>query len=83
MVQLLDKLFGALGKESCMYFYILSVLSFIMLVFSILAIVVYMFKQRKSMSFMTITHMLVVSINLLIAYFVNRVLHTICTKTLI
>ena len=83
MVQLLDKLFGALGKESCMYFYFLSVLSFIMLVFSILSVVIYMIKHRKSMNYSTITHMLIVSIHLLIAYFVNRVLHTICTKTLV
>lgn len=83
MVQLLDKLFGALGKESCMYFYLLSILSFVMFVFAILAVLVYMVKHRKSMSYTTITHMLVVSIHLLIAYFVNRVLHTICTKTLV
>ena len=29
MAQLLEKLFGALGKESCLYFYILSVIGLI------------------------------------------------------
>ena len=82
MAQLLEKLFGALCKESCLYFYILSILSFVLYVFAILAIIVYMVKHRKNMSYNTITHMVIVSIHLLIAYFVNRLLHTICIKTL-
>ena len=82
MAQLLEKLFGALGKESCLYFYILSILSFVLYVFAILAIIVYMVKHRKNMSYNTMTHMVIVSIHLLIASFVNRLLHTICIKTL-
>ena len=82
MDKIVDKLFGALGKESCLYFYVLSILAFVLLIVVLLSAIVYIIRHYKRLNYVALTHFLVVSIHLLIAYFVNRLLHTICVKTI-
>lgn len=74
--------FSPLGKESCVYFYILTVLSFaIMLIISIMDLM-FVVKHFHKMNTRTLIRSLSMLIQLFLAYFVNRVMYSICVKAL-
>jgi len=73
----MDSLFGPLGKDYCIWFYFLSVFSLISLVIAILPAIFYGIKQGKGVEYYgTLT---LGSFNLLVSYFVNRLLYSMCS----
>jgi len=73
----MDTLFGPLGKEYCIWFYFLSVFSLISLVVAILPAIYWGITKGKGFEYyMTL---LLGSFNLIVTYFVNRLLYSICT----
>jgi hypothetical protein len=74
--------FGPLSKDSCIYFFILTVFFFSILVFALVADIFYIFKNYKELNFRVFSHGAILTFNFFIAYFVNRLLYTICSKTL-
>ena len=70
--------FSPLGSEFCDYFYYLSVLNFIILLYILLsALYVFLFENEKKSLF----NILLVSLPTFLGYFTNRLLYSICIGT--
>jgi len=74
--------FGPLNKEYCFYFYFMSILFFIAFLLAILGILTTMFYTPKLINFMFIVNAFVLLFNVFVAYFVNRLLNTMCVASL-
>ena len=74
--------FGPLDKQSCVYFLLLSMIFFAVLIFTILTEIVFIFKNFKKIDFTTVSTGILLIFNSFIAYFVNRLLYTMCSKSL-
>lgn len=70
--------FAPFGGEYCDYFYYLSVLNFIILLYILLsALYVFLFEKEKK----SIFNILLVSLPTFLGYFTNRLLYSICIGT--
>ena len=78
----LSKYFSPLDKGACVYFLIISVLFFISLIVVFLAEVFFVFKNYKSVDFKLVSNGVIMLFNIFVAYFVNRLLYSMCTKSL-
>lgn len=78
----MDTYFGPLTKESCVYFLITTIIFFTILVFAIIAELLFIIKNFKLLNFRIISSGILLLFNAFIAYFVNRLLYTMCTKSL-
>jgi len=74
--------FGPLDKQSCIYFLLLSMIFFAVLTFTIIGEALYIFKNYKDLNFRVFTSGVLLLFNSFIAYFVNRLLYTMCSKSL-
>ena len=81
-VSFMDRYFGPLPREFCVYFYALSVLFSAMFVTSVLSIAYFMVTHIKKVNAMFIVNSLLVLLNTFLAYLVNRLLHTMCVKSI-
>lgn len=78
----MDKFFGPLPREYCVYFSILAIFfGFVFLVSlgSFLGVLIFNFKKVNTMF---IVNGVMVLINTFLAYLVNRLLHTMCVKSI-
>ena len=78
----MTRFFGPLDKGACVYFLIISVLFFISLVILLGAELFYLVKNFGKLKFRNISNGLIILFNIFIAYFVNRLLYTMCNKSL-
>lgn len=76
MENTLDTLFGPLSKQYCVYFYVLSIIGFVLLVLSLLATLFIGITKRKGIEFYV--QMIIGSLAYVIFYFQNRLLHSMC-----
>ena len=77
MSDVMDYLYGPLSKDYCIYFYVLSILGFVLLIlFLVPAIFMGIMKRKGVDYYFTI---LGVSFGYAIFYFQNRLLHSMCT----
>ena len=83
MQDLMATFFGLLSKQSCVYFLILSMIFFTVLVFTLLADLYFIIKNYKEMNYKFVQGGTLIGFNLFIAYFVNRLMYTMCAKSLI
>jgi hypothetical protein len=74
--------FGPLDKQSCIYFLFLSMIFFAVLIFTIIGEIAFIAKRYKEINFTVITSGILLLFNAFIAYFVNRLLYTMCYKSL-
>ena len=82
MSNLMTNYFGPLDKGACVYFLIISVIFFITLVLVLGSELLYVFQHFKQLNFRMFTNGVLVLFNIFIAYFVNRLLYTMCSKSL-
>lgn len=82
MADFMTNYFGPLDKSSCVYFLIISVIFFILLVIAIFGQIFWIVKNFKKVDFKMLTGGIVMLFNIFLAYFVNRLLYTMCTKSL-
>lgn len=75
--------FGPLSKQSCVYFLILSMIFFTVLVFTLLTDLYFIIKNYKIVDYKFVQGGTLIGFNLFIAYFVNRLMYTMCAKSLI
>ena len=73
--------FGPLGQEYCLYFYILSIIFFILFILSIIGVVVALSMNYKKLNTMFVLNSAFLILNTLLAYFVNRLLNTMCVNS--
>lgn len=76
MSSLNDTLYGPLGKEYCIYFYILSVFGFISLIFIVLTSLVIGIYKKKGFDFYLQAFTLAIVYGML--YLQNRLLFNMC-----
>jgi len=82
MSDFMQSYFGPLDKQSCVYFLFLAMLFFAILIFTIIAEALFLIKRYKELDFRVFTSGVLLLFNSFIAYFVNRLLYTMCTKSL-
>jgi hypothetical protein len=82
MLDLMSKYFGPLDKGSCVYFLIISALFFVMLLVVISINIFWLFKNYKDINFRILTGGVIMLFNIFLAYFVNRLLYSMCMKSL-
>lgn len=78
----MNKFFGPLPREYCVYFYILSIIFGILFVVSLFSIVSFMIMNIKKVNSMFIINSLLVLSNTFLAYLANRLLNTMCVKSI-
>ena len=83
MLEFLSVFFSPLTSESCIYFLILAIFFFVMIAFALTADVIFIIKNHKILNYRHIQGAILILFNLFIAYFVNRLLYTMCVKSLI
>ena len=82
MDSFMNKYFGPLPREYCVYFYFLSIIFGIMFVFSAISIAYFMVMHFKKVNAMFVSNALLVLTNTFLAYIANRLLHTMCVKSI-
>lgn len=82
MSDFMSTYFGPLDKSSCVYFLFLSVLFFCILVFALIAEIYYTVTNFRQLNFRIVSHGLLLLLNFWLTYFVNRLMYTICSKSL-
>lgn len=74
--------FGPLDKTSCIYFLIVTGFFLALLIFAVFGNVYWLLLNYKELNFRLLSGGLIMLFNIFIAYFVNRLLYTMCTKSL-
>jgi len=82
MNDLLNMYFGPLPREYCVYFYALSIFFGIGFLFSAISILYFALTHFKKLNVMFIVNAALVLLNTFLAYLVNRLLHTMCVKSI-
>jgi hypothetical protein len=76
----MQNVYGPLSKEYCFWFYLLSIVGFVMMVITIATSMYVGIVNKKGISFYL--SMVAFSISYGIIYFQNRLLWSMCSKTL-
>jgi hypothetical protein len=76
-----NTIFGHLTIHSCYYFLLLSIFFFVILVVVFFTEVFFVYKNFKSLNLKIVFNGFLLLFNVFIAYFVNRLLFTMCHKT--
>jgi hypothetical protein len=79
MSSLNDTLFGPLGTQFCLYFYILSAVAFIFMLMSILGFIIHLFSKKVDMK--VIMGVVMVAGTYGIVYMQNRLLYNMCNRS--
>jgi len=82
MSSLQNIIFGPLSSESCIYFFFLTAVFFFFLVVTLIAGILMVIRRPKEFTFKVAVHGLLLFFNIFLAYFVNRLLYTMCNKSL-
>ena len=82
MDSFMNTYFGPLGEEYCVYFYALSIFFGIAFVLSVISIVSYMIMHVNKINMTFLIHTFFLLLNSFLAYLVNRLLHTMCMKSI-
>lgn len=82
MASFMDQYFGPLPREYCVYFYALSIIFGVMFVLSAVSIAYFMITHIKKINTMFIVNSVFILLNFFLAYLANRLLHTMCVKSI-
>jgi hypothetical protein len=82
MADLLSTYFGPLDKSACIYFLIISIIFFIVLVLVSISEIIFLVQNFKTVNFRMVINGVLILFNIFLAYFVNRLLNTMCTRSL-
>jgi hypothetical protein len=82
MANLQNMFFGPLSSDSCMYFFFLTAFFFFLLVITLIAGILLVIRRPNQINFKVGVNALLLFFNVFLAYFVNRLLYTMCIKSL-
>ena len=82
MNSFMNDYFGPLGQEYCMYFYVLSIIAGVSFVLSAVSVVSYVVMHYSKINSMFVINAVLVLFNKFLAYIANRLLHTMCVKSI-
>lgn len=71
-----------MSKKYCLYFYILSVITGILLALTVLTGMISFIKNYKKINNVLLLNWLLLVANFFVAYFVNRLLYSMCYNSL-
>ena len=77
--------FGPLSKKYCVYFYYVSIFFFLMYVITLIGAIAFIIKNYKNFAKVNLSfiiNLVMILINMLLSYFVNRLLHTMCVNSI-
>ncbi len=74
--------FGPLDKSSCVYFFILTIIFFVGLLILIFNEMIYILQNLNKLNMRMLSSGVIIIFNIFVAYFVNRLLYTMCSKSL-
>lgn len=74
--------FGPLSREYCVYFYFMSILCFILFLLAIFGVVMAVIVKGKKVDFLFVVNSSLLLFNTLLAYFLNRLLNTMCNGSI-
>ena len=79
---LMERYFGPLPREYCVYFYALSVIFGILFVTTAVSIAYFMITHIKKVNTMFVINSVFILLNSFLAYLANRLLHTMCVRSI-
>ena len=82
MPSFMDNYFGPLPRNYCVYFYALSIVFGILFVTTAVSIAYYIIMHFKKVNTMFIINSMLLLSNSFLAYLANRLLHTMCVKSI-
>jgi asparagine N-glycosylation enzyme membrane subunit Stt3 len=85
MTNFMNMYFGPLSKKYCVYFYYVSIFFFLMYVITLIGAIAFIIKNYKDFAKINLSYVInlvMVLINMLLSYFVNRLLHTMCVNSI-
>jgi len=82
MSDFLNNYFGPLPREYCVYFYILSIIFGFLFIFSVISVAYFMIMHSNKINMMFILNSFLAIFNTFLAYLANRLLHTMCVKSI-
>jgi hypothetical protein len=82
MSNLMETFFGPLDKNACLYFFIVTVLFFISFILLLLNELVFVVQNFRKMNMRMLVNGILILFNIFLAYFVNRLMYSMCTKSL-
>jgi hypothetical protein len=82
MANLQNMIFGPLSSDSCIYFFFLTAVFFFLLVITFISGILMVIRKPNLFTFKVGVHGLLLFFNVFLAYFVNRLLYTMCNKSL-
>jgi len=83
MSDLMNRIFGPLDKKACFYFLALSGFFFVILLFAIFGNAYIILKDMKNLTLGNLMGGMLMIFNIFVIYFVNRLLYTMCVKSLV
>jgi hypothetical protein len=75
--------FSPLDKSACVYFFIITMIFFVLLVIALGTEILYLIKHFKDLNIKIISNGIILLFNIFLAYFVNRLLYSMCVKSLV
>ena len=81
MSDFMSNYFGPLEKNNCFYFLVISIIFFILLLLALFSQMFWVFNNYKQLNFKIFSGAIVMLFNLFLAYFVNRLLYTMCNNS--
>lgn len=82
MSDFINTISGPLDKNACVYFFFWTMLFFVILVVAFVAEIFVLFRNFKNITRGNILSGILMLFNIFIAYFINRLLYTMCNKSL-
>ena len=82
MAGIMNMFFGPLSKESCFYFYALSIIFGVSFIFIAISIFIFIVKKHDKMDMKLWFNLILMLINSFLIYFVNRLLYSMCSRSL-
>lgn len=78
----MNKYFGPLPRDYCIYFYIMSIMFGILLALSAISMAIYIVTHLNKLRMPFVINGMLVLFNLFLGYIANRLLHTMCVKAI-
>ena len=79
----MDKLFGPLGKEWCVYFYILSIVAYVAFILAVFGLGGYLIARFNKLNSNHVLNLVVIIVNTFFVYIGQRLMHTMCIRSLL
>ncbi len=82
MSDFMSNYFGPLSKDYCVYFYLMSIIFFIIMLLGLVGVVSTIILKPKQVNMMFFINSVMLLMNTALTYFVNRLLHTMCANSI-